>query len=297
MPKQKLRELYQTIISEINVLINMGLPNGYCVKLGPHNSETQRPELIDSGSSDLVSSGYLHFKQNQGDIVKHVTRYPGVVFINSLNQFKQLVEQVDKVNQLKLEIKQLLLENGKPAYIKNSQTGERIYATNDLLFETLPMVNQLMLTRKIDYYFEPIKSVSFSWNSDFIHQNIEDFAQYKDKLDKRIPYPPALLSHNEWRLHLEQVKHQVDNYFDQSILVKIIRPKPIEPVIYLAFQDDKPKTIKPKLPVLVYSPSETTPLRKKLSEPPQRPEIIKNGRKYRYKCLSKYLHLYACFKI
>ncbi|WP_017446547.1 DNA replication terminus site-binding protein [Gayadomonas joobiniege] len=296
MPKNKLKNLYQKLTTEIKQLTIPEDNFNLVYKISPLDAQKQLPKTIEEGHLELIKEGLLHFKQESGEIVKHVTRYPGVICVKDPDAFIRFTEQIKIINDCKAEIKALLADHGKPAYLNDKESGEKRYIANDLLFETLPMVNQLMLTRKIDTYDDDIKSASFSWNLDFIHQNIDDFIHYKEKLDKRIPYPPELLTANEWRLHIEKVKNQIDAHLDNNTLVKIIRPKPIEPVLYLAFNDEKPKTIKPKLPVILFYSGREFPVKKLLGQPPKRPDEIKNGRKYRYKNISKYLHLYACLK-
>ncbi|AWB69178.1 hypothetical protein C2869_22000 (plasmid) [Saccharobesus litoralis] len=288
----QINESVKTLQSELSNL------QSHVYKIGQINTHLRKPEILEQGSIDLAITALAHFKLEAGEIVKHVNRYPGVVTVQSDHQFESLIRLIETVNQTKQTISDFLKMNGKAGYIFDD-AGQKIYAANDLLFKSLPMVNQLMLTRKIDYIEQPVKQFSYSWNIDFNHQFIKDISEYLSKLGNRtLTTLPFGFTRESWLQHLASVKHKIDIELDKGHSIKVIRPKPIEPVLYVTFYDGSPITIKPKLPVLVKTkqPIEAV-IRQKLPSPPNHSEKMTNGRKYTYLQLCSYTHIYSCTKI
>ncbi|WP_143873493.1 hypothetical protein [Catenovulum sediminis] len=290
---EKYKELTESIL-DFNEIIKPSYAQVY--QLGALDLRTKSPKILKEGEAELAKEAYQHFKLDAGDTVKHVIRYPGILAIDDQNHFNQIKIASAKINLLKKDLKLFLKKNGKPAYFIN-QLGEQIYAANDLLFKTLPMVNQLMTTRQIDCLEEPVKNYSFSWNIDFIHQKVENFEDYKIKILKKFYEPPADIHHTEWQRELENFLKKIDEYRQKNIELRIIRPKPIEPAIYISYFSQKPITLKPKLPIIIYVSENVKLQQKQLKPAPHHPDTMTHGRKYRYEKLSKHFYLYACHKI
>ncbi|KMT66909.1 DNA replication terminus site-binding protein [Catenovulum maritimum] len=287
--------MFNSINTEINKLAELYKGSAAQVyKLSVLDPLNKSPEIMDQGGIELADIAFSHFKQEPGEVVKHVNRYPGVILIQSLEEFKQIKQQILTINQEKSAFKAFLSEHGRANNIIN-ELGESVYTTNDLLYKSLPMTNQLMITRQIEFYEPQIKSASFSWNLDYIHQNIDNFDKELSKLKLKISSPPSLLTRHEWSSEIGKLIDSINQFLDAKILVKIIRPKPVEPVLYLTFDNTQPQTIKPKLPIFIYSPSKQIDLvRKALTTAPNHPKDLTKGRKYNYQRLSPYFNYYAC---
>lgn len=264
----------------------------YCYQIGQLNPAKKTSPIIQSAGLDLTTAAYLHFKLDAGDIVKHVVRYPGLVSINKPDVFASIEEKLVDINQLKTQLSEYITRYGKPNEFKTTK-GDLQYVRNDLIYKALPMVNHGMLKRHIVSYAEPMINASFGWNVDFNHETITDIEAYKTKLYGRINNPPDLTSAKEWQLSIEQVLNKIDRLADAGILIKNIRPKPVEPKMYVAFEQRK-ITIRPRLPIIALGQGGHVNLKTALKTPKPHPLEIKNSSKFDYQRLSPFLYLYAC---
>ncbi|WAJ72483.1 DNA replication terminus site-binding protein [Catenovulum adriaticum] len=293
--QNKFRELTQKI-KQLNQYLqqNHEYIKAYCYQIGQLNPTQKTSPIIQSAGLDLSKAAYLHFKLDAGDIVKHVVRYPGLISINHPDVFTQIEEKLVTINKLKTELSEYISRYGKPNEFKTTK-GDLQYVRNDLIYKALPMVNHGMLKRHIVSYSEPMLNASFGWNVDFNHETIDDIDAYKTKLHGRMNHPPDLTSAQEWQLSIETVLNKIDRLVDAGILLKNIRPKPVEPKMYVAFEQRK-ITIRPRLPIIALGHGEHVNLKTELKTPKPHPLQIKNSSKFDYQRLSPFLYLYACRK-
>lgn len=283
----ELLELVQNLQSELRRHQESIVSFGYA--LGPICERTKSPSSFSQiDISELIDS-YAHFNIDHGENAKHVHRYPGVIAIRDDELYQHLIGHVEHINELKRCLQGFLAENGKPTHVM-SESGISLYVKNDLLYKALPMVNHLMLTRHIDCDMEYRSSVSFSWNIDFVHRPLPELDVLFTSLKNKISEPPLGLSHNLWAKEVEFLIRNLENYLNSGTTLKIIDPKPIEPVVF--FGGSKSRT-KAKLPILVKANADFY-CRKPLNEPPVHPMILKNGRSVEYRKLSEHFNFYAC---
>ncbi|MCU4677661.1 DNA replication terminus site-binding protein [Catenovulum sp. 2E275] len=291
--KQQFNQL-KGLIELLNLTLeeNSQFVQAHCYQIGQLNPANKTSPILQAGELELAQQAYLHFKLDAGDVVKYVVRYPGIISINQLDTFEKLDSQLIQINLIKAQLSEFISRHGKPAEFKTAK-GDLQYVRNDLIYHALPMVNHGMLKRQITRYCEPMDNASFGWNIDFNHESITDIEAYKNKLHGRLMNPPSLVTLSEWQKSIDSVINKIDRLVNDGIQLKIIRPKPVEPKMYVSFADNK-KTIRPKLPVIAYAPDGHVKLKKILNEPKPHPIVLTKSGKYEYEKLSPYLYLYAC---
>ncbi|WP_440906451.1 DNA replication terminus site-binding protein (plasmid) [Catenovulum sp. SX2] len=263
----------------------------FAYQLGPLSLLNKSPSsFTELENLSEVFRAYSHFDIEAGENGKFVHRYPGVVAVRNDSIFESLTSHIISINNIKKSLHDYITQHGKPTYIVD-ENKKSTYVKNDLLFSSLPMKNHLMLTRHIEIEDEKQSSVSFSWNIDFIHRKIAEHTSLINSLINRIGQPEHGLSQNFWQSEIENLIDKIEQHVQQGITLKIIDPKPVEPMVFFA---GSKKRVKAKLPMLVRAAGNFS-CKKTLTPPPIHPLEIKKGRGNEYKRLSKHFYIYACF--
>lgn len=185
-----------------------------------------------------ICNSYTDFYKQQGLSSKMARRHPGLIVLAKQSE-SELVPYIDKINELKMEFKKLVL-----TYDNND-------ARFDAVHSAVPGLQTLSFYRRIHYEGNSPSSVRFTWMKKHSTKSLSRKLALT-MLERSSAYSnPRMIDQTQWQRLVEQEKAKVASLSHNEKL-RIRRPIRVTPEVNVRFSDARRYHVSGALPFIVF---------------------------------------------